>query len=267
MIFRSVIDLKNFEEIDSIADYAKGINIDWIIIAGGDGTIRGTIAALEKRNIMPYISVFPAGTVNLVAKELQQVLEPQKWIKRVKKGIVTPVYLGKANNEIFLTVAGVGFDSLVVDNVSETQKKLLSKFAYLWHGSELIRKEMLFSNWRYKFKIRLDDDTEWHEATSVIVGKSRYYAGRYSIFADAALGSPFLNIAMFKGHKSADFFRYATLIAMEALTLDKEITIKKAKKIEIICENDDFVVELDGDAVTNTPLKLEIKEIPIKFLA
>lgn len=262
-----MVNIEHFTDIPVIAERIVAEKVDWVIIAGGDGTIRAMIEELADRNYRPYISVFPAGTVNLVAKELLMTSEPRKWIKRISKGVVVPVYLGRANKHIFLTVAGAGFDSLVVDNVSEISKKFLSKFAYVWEGTELMRKELLFSDWRYRFEVRFDDEEEWHEATSVIVGKSRYYAGRYSLFNGASLSSPLLHVALFTGATRGDFMRYAACIAMESLTLDNDIILRTAKKLEVRCNEEDFAVELDGDAVTTVPLAVEMEETPIKFLA
>lgn len=263
----SIRELKYFAEIPVLAQEIKDEQADWVIIAGGDGTIRALIEQLCEREYLPHISVFPAGTVNLVAKELLMNSDPAKWVRRITKGVEVPVYLGRANGHAFLTVAGIGFDSLVVDNVSEKEKKLLSKLAYVWQGTELMRKEILFSNWRYRFQVRFDDEESWHEASSVIVGKSRYYAGRYNLFANASLSSPWLYTAMFTGAKRGDFIRYAACIAMEALNFDKDIVIRRAKKLEIRCNVEDFAVELDGDAVTTAPLVIELAEEPLKFLA
>ncbi len=260
-------DIKYFDQIPEIAQQIVDEKADWVIIAGGDGTIRAMIEQLANRKYVPYISVFPAGTVNLVAKELLLKPEPHKWFKRVAKGIEVPVYLGRANGNVFLTVAGIGFDSLVVDNVTEKEKKLLNKLAYVWQGTEIMRKELLFNNWRYRFQVRFDDEEEWLEGTSVIVGKSRYYAGRYNLFNGASLSSPLLHVALFTGDKRGDFIRYAACIAMEALNLDNDIIIRTAKKLEIRCNAENFAVELDGDAVTTAPLTIEMEPEPIKFLA
>ena len=262
-----IVEIKSFEQVEGLAARICQEKYDWIIVAGGDGTLRAIIDVFAKHEHMPYVSVFPAGTVNLVAKELLMSNDPAKWVKRVSKGIVSPVQLGKANGHIFLTVAGIGFDSLVVDNVSELEKKLLSKLAYVWQGTEMMRKEFVDSNWRYKFQVRLDDEEEWYEASSVIVGKSRYYAGRYSLFNGASLCVPQLHVAIFTGDTRADFMRYAAVIAMEALQLDKSIIIRHAQKIEIRCNVEDFAAELDGDAITSAPLQIELHPVPINFLA
>lgn len=260
-------DIKSFVNLDEIAERVVEERIDWVIIAGGDGTIRALIEKLANKNYLPYISVFPAGTVNLVAKELLMGNEPEKWVKRVTKGIVAPVYLGRSNGHIFLTVTGIGFDSWVVNNVTEESKKLFNKMAYAVQGAELMRKEIAFNNWRYKFEVRFDDEDVWHEASSVIVGKSRYYAGRYCLFNDASLASPQLHVALFTGNTRNDFLRYAACIAMEALSLEKSIIIKTAKKLEIRCNEENFAAELDGDAITTAPLTITVDEVPIKFLA
>ena len=48
---------------------------------------------------------------------------------------------------------------------------------------------------------------------------------------------------------------------------DKTILIRKAKKLEITCDQGKFAAELDGDAVTSAPLTIELDEEPIKFIA
>ena len=260
-------EIRSFVQIDDIADKIVAEKVDWVIIAGGDGTIRALIVNLSNLKYLHYISVFPAGTVYLVAKELLVSNDPGKWFKRVSKGVEVPVYLGRANGHVFLTVTGIGFDSLVVGSVTEKEKKLLNKLAYVFQGTELMRKELLFKNWRYRFQVRFDDEDKWYEGSSVIVGKSRYYAGRYNLFNGASLSSPLLHAAIFTGYKRGDFIRYAACIAMEALTLDNDIIIKTAKKIEIRCNEENFAAELDGDAVTTAPLQIEMEEVPIKFLA
>ena len=63
-------ELREFKKLTDWADKIKEEKYDWVIVAGGDGTLRAMIAELDRNGYVPYISVFPAGTVNLVAKSL-----------------------------------------------------------------------------------------------------------------------------------------------------------------------------------------------------
>jgi diacylglycerol kinase family enzyme len=263
-----LLDVRYFEQMPDLAQRAADEKCDWVIIAGGDGTIRAFAEDLLRLDYRPYISVFPAGTVNLIAKEMSLRNEPIRWVHRALKGHVYPFYTARANGNLFLTVASVGFDSLVVDNVGALQKRLLNKFAYVLQSTQLIRRELVFSDWRYAFRVRFDDEKEWHTGSSVIVGKSRYYAGRYNLFQEAALSLPYLHAAVFPGNKRAEILKYASLIALEGLNLDTNILCRRAKKVRIESVNlvEDFPVELDGDVVASTPLTLEIMDEPLRFI-
>lgn len=261
-------DVQFFEQMPELAKWAAGEKFDWVIIAGGDGTIRAFVEDMLQLDYRPYISVFPAGTVNLIAKEMSLRNEPERWVHRALKGHVYPLYTAQANGNLFLTVASVGFDSLVVDSVGALQKRLLNKFAYVLQSTQLVRRELVFSNWRYSFRVCFDEEDVWHTGSSVIVGKSRYYAGRYNLFQDAALSSPYLHVAVFPGNKRADILKYASLIALEGLEMDKDILYRRTKKVEIESVNlvEEFPVELDGDVVASTPLTLEILDEPLLFI-
>ncbi len=260
-------ELREFSMLSAWADKIKEHNYDWVIVAGGDGTLRAMIAELERCGCTPYISVFPAGTVNLVAKEFDMPADPQRWVQRVRRGNVKPVRIGRANGHPFLTVAGIGFDSKVVDNVTSLEKRLLSSFAYVLQSGELVRKELLLSNWRYKFRVKFDGDPEWYDASTIIVGKSRYYAGRYSLFKNAAITNDYFDVALFTGNKRGDFLKYAAMILMESLEGEPGVIVKKAHTMTIECNVDGFPAELDGDVVTATPLLVEMQAEPVNFLA
>ena len=263
-----LLAVQYFEQIPELAQRAAEKKCEWVIIAGGDGTIRAFVEAMLRLDYRPFISVFPAGTVNLIAKEMSLRNEPGRWVHRALKGLVYPVYTARANGNLFLTVASVGFDSLVVDGVGALQKRLLNKFAYVLQSSQLVRRELIFSNWRYVFRVRFDSEDTWYTGSSVIVGKSRYYAGRYNLFPDAALSAPYLCAAIFPGNKRADILKYASLIALEGLDLDANILCRRAKKMVIESVNlvEDFPVELDGDVVASTPLTLEIMDEPLLLI-
>ena len=261
------ITINRFPEIKKLGKRICEEKVGWVIVAGGDGTLRALVEEFVKADYYPYVSIFPAGTVNLVAKELNQAADADRWIKRVLKGFVTPVWLGQANKRVFLTVAGIGVDSLVVDRVTEKDKKLLSKLAYVKQSGKLVGKELLLHKWQYKFKVMIDKDGKWRNATSVIVAKSRYYAGRFSLVDGGSLSKPTLHVCLFTGGKAIDFLRYTALIAADLLSLDKSVEIIPAQQVQIKCNVDSFAVELDGDSVVKSPLEISLLPNPIYFVS
>lgn len=265
----SEIELVKIEEFSDLAravEKACENDVGWIIIAGGDGTIRAVNEYLLKYKKRVYLSVYPAGTVNLVCKELKTPTNPEVWVKKTLEGNTKPVWLARANDKIFLTVAGIGVDSLVCDKITDKEKKRYSKLAYVFEGLNLAQREFFLNTWKYKFEVMIDDDNVWREATSVLVAKSKYYAGRFSLVNEASLNNPNLFVCLFTGSKSIDFLRYATLVAIEKLDLDKTVRIFKAKKVKIRCNTEDFAVELDGDSVVKSPLEISLIEEPVHFI-
>ena len=261
------VAIRSFEEVRSIAKRICDEDFDWVIVAGGDGTLRAITEVFVENNKFPYMSVYPMGTVNLVAKELMMSPEPGKWVKKVSKGTAIPVWLGQANNRLFMTCAGIGIDSMVIDSVSETEKKYLSKFAYVLQGTELVKRELLWKDWQYKFQVMIDDDGVWRDAASVIVAKSRYYAGRFSLVDGASLSSPKLHVCLFRGVNKLDLLRYLALLATDTLAADKSVEIIEAKKVEIKCNIEKFAAELDGDCLVSSPLSIRLIPSPIKFIS
>lgn len=260
------IKIKDFAQMQEVGQKICDEKIQWVIIVGGDGTLRAFVECFVRNNYYPFISIYPGGTVNLVAKELMQKSDAYHWAARVQKGIATPVWLGKANDRIFLTVAGVGVDSLIVDKVSPTDKKYLSSLAYVKQGGKALGNELLMHNWKYKFQVMIDGDEKWREASSVIVSKSHYYAGRFSL-TDGSLSKPCLYVCLFQGEKAVDFLRYTALIAADLLNIDKTVNIIPAQQVKIKCNVSNFAAQLDGDSVATSPLEISLLPKPMNFIS
>ena len=86
------VEIKSFEEVRHVAKRICDEDFDWVIIAGGDGTLRAITEVFVERSKFPYVSVFPAGTVNLVAKELMMPEDPafENWAFLPDEAILLP---------------------------------------------------------------------------------------------------------------------------------------------------------------------------------
>ena len=92
------VTVGTFAETQAVGKKICAEKIQWVIVAGGDGTLRALVEECVDQDYWPYVSIYPAGTVNLVAKELMQKTDVHNWMYRVSKGVTTPVCLGRAND-------------------------------------------------------------------------------------------------------------------------------------------------------------------------
>ena len=91
----------------------------------------------------------------------------------------------------FSLMAGAGFDAKVVAGVSAPLKRRLGRAAYVWRSLVEARR---YRPVRYQVEI----DGDCHEASSVIVTRSRHYAGPCVVAPEAALGAPLLGVCLFE---------------------------------------------------------------------
>ena len=109
---------------------------DFVVAAGGDGTIAAVCYALRSTGIP--ILVFPAGTGNLLATNLDQPDEAYALVEMVRTGYTLDFDLGefifKNDGETvtkgFVVIAGAGYDATIMEN-SERLKESLGPGAYV----------------------------------------------------------------------------------------------------------------------------------------
>ena len=104
---------------------------DLVAICGGDGTINEVASQLPHP---PFpIAILPAGTANVIARELGLPLDPIQALRIGLRLAVRKVDLGELAPQLrrrFLFVAGIGFDAYVVSNVRYGLKDKLGMAAY-----------------------------------------------------------------------------------------------------------------------------------------
>ena len=109
---------------------------DFVVAAGGDGTIASVCYALRSTGIP--ILVFPAGTGNLLATNLNQPDESYALVDMVRSGYTLDFDLGefifrgteKTVTKGFVVIAGAGYDATIMED-SERLKDSLGPGAYI----------------------------------------------------------------------------------------------------------------------------------------
>jgi diacylglycerol kinase family enzyme len=107
--------------------------VDLVIGAGGDGTIRYVADGLAHTGIP--LGLVPAGTGNLLARNLDLPLEEVDAIEVALGGQVRPIDLVKITvddrpAEHFAVMAGIGIDAMIMDETDEDLKDKVGSAAY-----------------------------------------------------------------------------------------------------------------------------------------
>src|SRR6266849_5817389 len=156
-----------------------------VIACGGDGTMNEVVNGLAGSQVP--LAVLPAGTANVLAKELgipwniprAAALIPHGRLQRVALGMAVPLAAGGARR-FFLCVAGAGPDGVMVYSVKPALKLRAGILAYWLEG--------LGQLFRYRCpSFRVTAAGREMECTLVVVGRTKHYGGPFRITTGADL--------------------------------------------------------------------------------
>lgn len=115
-----------------------------ILISGGDGTVNLVVNMLMNNSIDTPIAVLPAGTANDFAKMLGNNSGIKDACRRILKGKVSRIDVGKVNSTYFVNVLSAGLFTEVSQRTPTMLKNTFGKMAYYMNSiQELPRFRMM----------------------------------------------------------------------------------------------------------------------------
>jgi YegS/Rv2252/BmrU family lipid kinase len=240
-----------------------------IAVAGGDGTINEVVNGLARRSgAAPAMGIVPLGTANVLAHELGLDFSAAAIAQTLIAGRELLVQPGEANGEgllrCFSLMAGAGFDAKVVAGVSASFKRRWGRAAYVWRS--------LVETRRYRpVRYCVEIDGTRHEASSVIVTRSRHYAGPYVVAPAAALGEPLLHVCLFErwGRSHTLRFGFALLRSRLPRTGGYRVVTGRVVRISVLSdagESGRQPVQIDGDNALTLPVSIGLASGAVRLL-
>jgi diacylglycerol kinase (ATP) len=229
-----------------------------LCVVGGDGTLRDVVARIQDAKNFPSISVYPAGTINLVAREAKYPANISKFVARVTGGMQTRRhYHCELGGGPMLVCASVGPDSIAVASVSGRLKSRIGRFAYLAAFGKLLLK------WpRQKITILANGETYICEAAFVLNGK--FFAGPWQISRDADLTQPQFQLLLLPKARRRDYLRLIAATVLSPALAAKNWLRIDAETAEISGAGG-MPVQVDGDIAAMLPIKVTMNPYQITF--
>jgi YegS/Rv2252/BmrU family lipid kinase len=255
---------------------AEGREVDRysvIAVAGGDGTINEVVNGLAARGeSAPPLAIVPLGTANVLAHELGLAAEASAVAKTITSGRTVLVHPGQASGEgdpegdprRFSLMVGAGFDAKVVAGVSAPLKRRFGKAAYVWRS--------LIETRRYRpVRYAVEIDGAPYEVASVIVTRSRHYAGPYVVAPNATLSEPLLHVCLFErwGRRQTLRFGLALLLGRLPHTGGYRVITGRQIKVSVLCDAGELrrqPVQIDGDDALTLPVSINLASAAVRML-
>jgi YegS/Rv2252/BmrU family lipid kinase len=237
-------------DAERLARSVRPGEFDLVVAAGGDGTINEVVNGLVHSGAP--LGIIPLGTANVFASEIGLPAGMRSAAAFIARAPIAAVHVGNANGRCFSLMAGVGFDALVVAGIDGRLKRLCGKCAYVTESF------WRMVAWRAR-PYRVTVDGERHTASSVIIAKGRYYAGRYMVAPTARLAAPTFQVVLFKRSGRLAVMRYGLALLRDIIPRLPDVTIREGRVVEIEGPLDE-PVQGDGDIIAALPLRITISE-------
>jgi len=220
-----------------------------VCAVGGDGTLRHVADAVRRAGRPLGMSVYPSGTVNLLARECGYPRDPVAFAARALAQPTRTHRSGVIGATPFLTCASVGPDSQAVAGLSPALKRWIGRAAYGWSFITLL------ARWpRPQLRVVHADGEIRCEA--VYIAKGRLFAGPWSFAPDAALHLPLFHVVTLGTVTRLLYLRFLwRLLTGKSVATLPGATHFTCTKLRI---DGDAPLQADGDIVEALPVDIRI---------
>ena len=230
-----------------------------VIVCGGDGTVNEVVNGLACTQVP--LAVLPAGTANVLAKELRLPWNLPRAAERIIGAPYRRIALGLATPEkssgeprYFLSVAGAGADGALVSAVRPELKLKSGILAYWQEGiRQLTRYDFPM------FRTSMAGNAIGIDASLVIVGRTKHYGGPFKITTEADLMEPEFELAFVTTRSAWRYIAYLPLIWAGRLRNARHVRFFKTNSLQCASNSASQVqIQVDGEPAGHLPVEFRI---------
>ncbi|HET9783849.1 MAG TPA: diacylglycerol kinase family protein [Terriglobales bacterium] len=235
---------------------------DVLLVCGGDGTLHRVLQEHMRLDpgARPVLALAPPlGTANVLAHALGVPQRPDTaaaWLDRAWAAGPRQLPVGVAEfaseRHYFLSMAGVGYDAFVVQTVAENAKRRWGKWAIAARAAQA---------WRSYFPAPLELDCTPFRVDGLIFTLTSFYAGRMRLGDMPAEGPLVLALS------GAPRLLVTQALSLLTRGLDRAPGVVRCPCRVVSVATAGRPVQLDGEPVCDTPVRLSLHPDAIPFLA
>jgi len=237
---------------------------DYVVTAGGDGTLNEVINGIAPNSRNVRVGLIPLGTGNDFARSLGLPGEIQNNIDILaeeRNRRVDLVLVRSKRARYFVNVSAGGFSGPVDEKLTPELKRAWGPLAYVRSAAAALPQLRT-----YRAHILLDDDEHLSlELYNIIIGNGRFVAGGLPIAPDADLSDGLLDVILIPNHPAPKLALLAAEILLGKHLSNDGVVFRRAKKIRVRARPV-MRFNVDGEPVGNAPATFEIVPRALKFV-
>ncbi|MGJ9413863.1 phosphatase PAP2 family protein [Aeromicrobium sp. CF4.19] len=176
------------------ATAALEAGVDLIIAAGGDGTVRAVCEEAARTGVA--VGIIPHGTGNLLARNLGVPLNARDALQAAFGGQDKAIDLASYSTDsgvdtVFLVMAGLGMDAMIMTGVDDRLKEKVGWAAYFVSGLKALR----FPGMKVEISVD-DEEPRKFRARTVVIGNVGFLQGGIPLLPDARIDDGKLDVVV-----------------------------------------------------------------------
>ena len=240
-----------------LAQEAVRKSYDIVVVSGGDGTLNEIAKALVGSETL--LGIIPVGSGNGLAHHLKIPINPIQAIEVINKTKSITIDTAYVNDNLFVSIAGVGFDALVAKKFTKVKRRgFLSYF-------KIIAKEYP----KYKplnYVTNIDGKQFARKALFISFANSDQFGYNTTIAPKAIIDDGMIDVCIVKKIPIIELPFLAHLLYWKQIDKSKFIETIKGKKF-LIEQEKKSTVNIDGEAVKlEKDLVVKINPLSLKII-
>lgn len=260
------IQLKEAHDDSAAYDHARTASqqkVDWVIVLGGDGTIRQAGGGITAGGGFSALGIIPLGSVNNFAKALEIPLDPDEALEMLVHGVLREVDIAHVNDTYMISSLTVGLLADVAIHVSFEDKRRYGGLAFFWSFIRAVSRAK-----KYPLYIAADD-FEMDAKINIVLVTMTHSVGGIDFFNPEALPDD----GLLHVYVLSDFSFRKIIMSIPALLKgdfmkipDFQYFTTRKLSLKQVSQNKKLRTRIDGDPSEYLPLELNVIHKGLKVI-
>lgn len=247
---------------------------DFVVIAGGDGTIRRVVKELTKRSILDRklpLAILPMGTANNISKtlginsDLDYSHHISNWINHGIQSFDIGIIKEKKNNQLFLEAAGFGVFPLLIQEMDKRGVDQLETREEEFQLALEVLHELILTSPATNYTLEINNQVYTGKSILLEVLNTPYIGPNLKLSSQANINDGVLHVVCIEENQRANFANY-----IQDLMANKpsQLVCKTFEAEKLTITYDNKLMHIDDELVTavKKPIHFEIRKKILDFI-